>query len=100
MFRKSSSGAGMRYNFENLQTVQCFNAVELRVPTRWDKTKIGSSGARSFWEDDEETGTLFVTVEQPTQMPKDAKNFDTRKFTEAVVKASIDTAQYPYSDST
>ncbi len=90
----------MRYNFENLQTVQCFNAVELRVPARWDQTKLNPSGARSFYEEVEETGALFVSVGQPSALPKDASELDTRKFVEAIVKVSIKTAESPYSDST
>jgi hypothetical protein len=99
MFLKSSKEVGMRYNLENLKTVQCFDAVELRIPARWDKTKISGAGTQSFWEDEEETGTIFIEAGAPLRMPKDSTEIDTRKFVQDLVKVMFDEATYPYSDS-
>lgn len=50
----------MRYDFHKLKTIHCLDAVTIRVPERWTKSVPWQNNAWNCYEDDEETGCLWI----------------------------------------
>lgn len=77
----------MAYGLDKLKTIRCLDAVTIRVPERWSRCGPSGNdiGSWSCYEDDEETGTLWITVNRFTRPDTTPPGPGTRAVVEEMV---------------